>query len=179
MATKLATLLQQHPSNPVTDTGIESSTNKEWARNYEPIRNFSIRTVIQDGRVNAMYDGPFLPLYADDDLRMNEDGYPPNYRRWRLDTERDRSSWFHTEVSNVVLAAWMRYPAVLHALEARPLTEHSVPETADDLFSFKLSNQRLPLVTGEIKRNLINEDEWQNGNLQSPDQKRLSRELRG
>jgi hypothetical protein len=41
-----------------------------------------------------------------------------------------------------------------------------------------VDNARVPVLIGEIKRNLINKREWQSGTLSEP-QNRLSRELRG
>jgi hypothetical protein len=54
-------------------------------------------------------------MYEDDDLRMQEIAYPPNYRKWRLAYEEDGINWLRSEVSNIVLAVWAGYPAVLQA----------------------------------------------------------------
>lgn len=107
-------LLNQHPDSPVHDTYYTSSTSKNWITHYPPIRKINVHTYVNaNGGISADYDRAFLEVYEDDELRMQELAYPPNYRKWRMAYEEDGINWFHTEVSNVVLAAWARYPDVL------------------------------------------------------------------
>lgn len=179
MTTRVDTLLQQHSTNPVTNPGYTSSTNKQWTSSFDPIGELHVHTVDNGGAIFATYNGPFLPEYDDDVVRRNAMGYPPNARQWRLETEEDGRIWFHTEVSNIVLAAWAGYPVVLQTSEASSLIEHRIAETVDISYSIHVHNTRRPLVIGEGKRNLINRRQWQEGNLTSTVQKSLSRELRG
>jgi len=148
-------------------------------RQYHYIQKVSLHSFEQeDGSVGANFDA-FGPEYADDHFRMGEPAYPPNQRRWRLETEQDMVVWFHTEVSNVVLAGWTSQPDILQTSQGKPL-HGNVPEMADVLYSIKVHNKRLPLVVGEAKRCLIKGQFWQNGRPdKSESQKALSRELRG
>jgi hypothetical protein len=181
MAVRLDDLLRQHPVNPVDNPGYPSDTNKQWALKYPIIRNLRVHTRTNTaGYVDADYEGIFLPEYADDALRRSAYGYPPNARQWRFDTESSIQLWFETEISNIVLAAWNRYPILLQSLQSPPLREQTVAETVDSQYSLRLSNgARVPVVIAESKRNLISARQWQQGRLETTNQERLSRELRG
>lgn len=48
----------------------------------------------------------------------------------------------------------------------------------DSTYGVYIGNQRYPVVIGEMKRNLINEEDWQTNSLRDAQQK-LARELRG
>jgi hypothetical protein len=74
-----------------------------------------------------MFEDGFLTLYEDDDLRIQEMAYPPKYRQWRLAYEEDGINWFHSGVSNIVLAAWARYPAILQASHESRSQRHEWP----------------------------------------------------
>ena len=126
----------------------------------------------------ANYDGAFLDMYEDDELRMQELAYPPNVREWRMAYEEDGVNWFHTEVSNVALAAWTRYPPVLQTSQERPLIDTRVPESVDVAYSVSQGNERTHMVIGEFKRCLIAQNDWQTGRL-GKGQQSLSQELRG
>jgi hypothetical protein len=99
---------------------------------------------------------------------MAEPAREPNFRRWRLEYEADCESWFHNEVSNVVLAAWASYPGVLQTSHAGPLSlTEQIAESVDATYSTKINGERVPLVVGEFKRNLIDMEAWQTGDLSS------------
>jgi hypothetical protein len=87
----------------------------------------NVRTRVESAHghqaVLADFDLAFLSEYQDDILRLNEPVYSPNYRRWCLQSEEDGLVWFHTEISNVVLAAWARYPDLLQVSREKPLSE--------------------------------------------------------
>lgn len=45
--------------------------------------------------------------------------FPPNKRSWGVETEKDCADWFNAEVTNVILAEWTDYPAVLQVSHAK------------------------------------------------------------
>ncbi|KAM4061001.1 hypothetical protein HRG_010088 [Hirsutella rhossiliensis] len=98
-------LLVQNPTNPVQVTDLQTGTNKEWADKYHSIKNIIVLTRVENGWVQADFQTACHPLYDDDTVRMNTSAVPLNERRWRLQTEADCELWFHSEISNVVLAA--------------------------------------------------------------------------
>lgn len=169
----------QHSQNPINNPDFRSKTDKAWASSYHSIPRTTSYTVVRDEVTSAYFDGVMLGECADDQYRKSEEAYPPNQRAWLLSTEADMSHWFHNEVSNVVLAAFKHTPTVLQASQAKPLTDESVPESVDDLYSVTCSTHRMPLVIGEMKRNIIRDAQWQAGIITSSDQQKLSRELRG
>ncbi|POR35496.1 Uncharacterized protein TPAR_04311 [Tolypocladium paradoxum] len=180
MAENVNNLFHWHSANPVHETFYRSSTNKRWAQAYDPISRVHVHTHVDaDGSVQADFESCFLPELADDRLRMAAFAFPPNYRRWRLDTEGDIVNWFNTEVSNVVLPAWSACPALLQTAEAKPLSAATISQCADTTFSVKPANTACAVAIGEMKRNLIEPDDWCTGSIEKSSQKTLSRELRG
>jgi hypothetical protein len=172
-------LILQHPVNLVDNPKYITYTDKYWAREYPPLRNFTVHsTVDHDGTIHAAFDPAFLPLCADEERRTSEPAQPPNSRFWRLETEADVEHWWHTEISDVVLAAWARYPAIVQTCHTKPLTEQTIPENVDSTYAMYAGNMRVPIAIGEMKRNLINATHWKSGNLMEAQQK-LARELRG
>ncbi len=95
MATPVRDLLAQQSSNSVHDTDYYTASNKGWTKNYEPIRNLTVHTqVIREWRdegarhtkeprrtVVADFNHAFLPEYDNNEIRLSEPAYPPNYRR--------------------------------------------------------------------------------------------------
>ena len=180
MATTVGDLLLEQPINYTYNPGYVSATDKSWAKAYPPVTNVITRSRRNaDGSVWADFDGPFLPEFADDELRRSLPANLPNTRKWRLETEADGENWFHSEVSNVVLAAWSECPSVLQASHIKPLTEETIPEVVDTTYSIKMQRLRLPVLIGEMKRNLIEADEWARGKIKGKSQLKLSQELRG
>lgn len=177
-----AVMLDQHPPNDIVHTESNSGqNNRSWIPNYHPISNLIVHTTISlDGVVNATYEAGFLPEGNDDRLRLNAIALPPNKREWHLLSVADRELWFHTEISNIVLAVWSQYPTVLQTSHSRP---HEVSTPADEVataYSIQRGSSRAFLVVGEIRKNVINRDVWQSGNLTTKaTQNRLSQELRG
>ncbi|KAL2693749.1 hypothetical protein Neosp_000312 [[Neocosmospora] mangrovei] len=171
----------QHPTNPVAETKYTTASDKEWARRYAPISNIIVHSfVANDGLTHANFDSAFMPLDADDALRMSELAVPTNSRHWRLEFEADCENWFNTEVANVTLAAWKSYPSVVQASHCKPLSGRGISENVDSIFSAKFSGERAPLAIGEMKRNLISATAWQSGYiLGQGSQVKLSQELRG
>ncbi|RSL61279.1 hypothetical protein CEP54_006328 [Fusarium duplospermum] len=152
----------QHPTNPVTETKYTTASDKEWARGYVPISNIIVHSfVADDGLTYANFDGAFMPLEADDTLRMSELAVPTNNRHWRFESEADRENYFNTEVADVTLAAWKRFPSVIQTSHCKPLSRPDISEKIDSIFSAKFSGERAPLVIDQIS------------------QVKLSRELRG
>jgi len=184
MATTVGDLLAQHPVNPIHDTRFHTGSNKPWTKIYPPITKIIVRTRVQtvNGQqaVVANFDPAFLGEYHDDALRLNEPVYPPNYRHWRLQSEEDGVLWFHTEISNVVLAAWSRYPDLLQVSHEKPLSETvSESQVVDIAYSIRREGgMRVQIAIGEFKRGLIESDSWQRGKLSKP-QLAFSQELRG
>jgi hypothetical protein len=112
MATTAA-LLSEHPTNYVYNTDYVTQSDKAWARDYCPNHNLLVHTSIdRDGLTHADFETPFLPRDHDDDLRLGASALPPNQRAWHLQSDADCELWFHSEISNIVLAAWNQYPAV-------------------------------------------------------------------
>jgi hypothetical protein len=183
MAVPISELLRQHPTNPVHYTGLTTGTDKKWARDFHPITRLIVHTTLGADRetVYADFDVMATPL-ADDDARVSRLAYPPNERRWRLETEEDCGVWFHTEVSNIILPAWSDHPIVLQTCQSKPAsTTESIKENIDMIHALGDSRlQKLPLVIGEWKRNIIRFNAWQSGNIgPAGPQANLSRELRG
>lgn len=111
---------------------------------------------------------------------MTEPTFPVNPRRWRFESEADCEGWFISEICNIVLSAWARYPSVTLSQQNKPLSDVNISENVDLTFSSRIGNRRAALVVGESKRNLIDADLWQGGNpSQRGPQKKLSQELRG
>ncbi|KAM3434261.1 hypothetical protein NHJ13734_006052 [Beauveria thailandica] len=179
MASTIAQLLLTHPTNHVHETGYITSTKKEWAKKYKPIRNVTIHTSGQRGEVIADFSA-FLPEEADDQRRTSVLAYPPNQQSWRMDTEADARHWFYHEVSDVVMPAFASYPPVVQVSEAKPFSEENIVQVVDDSFTFKPpGGSQMPLVIGEFKRNIVDYREWQTGKIATSLQISLSRELRG
>ncbi|RSL67862.1 hypothetical protein CEP53_002805 [Fusarium sp. AF-6] len=174
-------LILEHPTNPIHNTLYMTDSDKRWARNYKPIVNATCRTMVaSDGITYTNFDEAFFPLYEDDNLRLSQPAEPPNSRKWRFETEADCENWFNTEIVNVVLSAWNRYPSILQSSHNKPPSEENIPENIDSIFTFKSQGAKRVLAIGEIKRNLIKHTIWQRGNpSSSASQKKLSQELRG
>lgn len=172
-------LILQHSVNVIQNPSYTSYTDKTWARQYPPMQDITVHsTVDAENNFHATFDPTFLPLGADEERRISEPAQPPNERSWRLETEADVEHWWHTEISDVVLAAWARYPAITQTCHTAPLREVNISENVDCTYAIYIGNRRLPVAIGEMKRNLINVRDWQSGQLTLPQQK-LSRELRG
>jgi hypothetical protein len=143
------------------------------------MQNLTIHTTIDnEGTVHASFDPAFLALDNDEEKRASEPARPPNERYWRLETESDVEHWCHIEISDIVMAAWARYPAIVQTCHTEPLSEITIAENVDSTYGVYIGNQRYPVAIGEIKRNLINEEDWQANSLHDSQQK-LARELRG
>ncbi|AEO59667.1 hypothetical protein MYCTH_2308128 [Thermothelomyces thermophilus ATCC 42464] len=173
-------LILQNSTNEIDNPKYITRSDKEWAHEYAGIENILLHTTPGYGgnTVHATFDSAFLPLDDDEERRMTEPANPPNERSWRLETEADVEHWWHTEVSDVVLAAWARYPGIVQTCHTKPLSDVNIPENVDATYAIYIGNQRKPVVIGEMKRNLINRREWEAGNVTSSQQK-LARELRG
>ncbi|ODA83598.1 hypothetical protein RJ55_02113 [Drechmeria coniospora] len=173
-------LLMQSPTSPVKETQLQTGTNKKWAEQYHFIKNIITHTRVENGCAVADFQAAFLPPYADDALRMSAPAVSPNERQWRLQTEADCELWFHSEISNVVLAAWSQYPALTQTSHSKPMGDKAVAEEIDATYAFRSRHHKVALAIGEMKRNLINPGPWQRGNISMDmTQKRLSKELRG
>ena len=125
-----------------------TETNKEWTKQYPAIEDVQAHTFEQeDGSVGANWD-PLGEEHADDAARKELQAYPPNRRSWFLNTEQDMVVWFHTEVSNVVLAGWAAQPDVLQTSQGTPLHGNSA-ETADILYTVTTPDgKRIPWSSG-------------------------------
>lgn len=184
MTSTAGSLIGEHPRNPVKNTHKQSESSKPWTKSYNQISRIRVHTQVHTqvhttGKVEAQFDNAFLGEYSDGELRLNEPAYPPNFRTWRLDSEEDGIQWFHTEVSNVVLSAFARYPNILQASHEKPLSHTRTDQTVDTSYSIYHGSTRVPIAIGEFKRGLIRPDQWQEGRLLSSSQKALSKELRG
>jgi hypothetical protein len=126
----------------------------------------------------ADFDTPLLPDYDDDPARWAQPAFPPNKRPWRLETEEDCSDWFKAEVSNIVLAAWTDYPAILQVSHAKAFSDSSGNEMVDVTYTFTHDDRKAPVIVGEWKRNLIQPQQWAGSRLDNSQQK-LAKELRG
>ncbi len=187
MTTTVQALLGQHPTNPVHATELHTGSNKPWTKAFPPITNMKVHTQVIDqlrdeqGRlryiVKADFDGPFLPEYDDDQIRFDQPAYPTNYRKWRLASEKDGHLWFHTEVSNIVLAAFAHHPNIMDAAEEKALTEETSNVTVDLGYSVKFNDHSRHLAIGEFKRGLLDFRIWQSGKLTGK-QVAFSQELR-
>lgn len=133
-----------------------------------------------DGLIKANFD-PLLPFDEDDDKRSEAPSVTPNKRVWRFESEADCELWFHTEISNTVLAGWGKYPQVTQSSHNKPPTAESIKKEVDSTYTIKWApGERGVIAIGEMKRaTLRDSDEWQNGRLTSSGQILLSQELRG
>lgn len=166
-------LIYDHPSNFIANPNITSYTGKTWVKSYAPIRRYRLHTAIDEtGMTHADFDSAFLPLMNDEEKRMSEAGHPPNSRHWRFE------HWWHTEVSDVVLAAWHRYPTTVPTDHTNPPGDVNVPQSVESTYAMYIQGGRAPVIIGEMKRNLIQANEWIRGDPGEP-QRVLSRELRG
>ncbi len=153
--------------------------NKPWAKDFPPVSKINAYSrLLDDAIILTNINGGLLPELGDDELRMTESAFPPNTRTWRLEHEEDCVAWFHAEVSNVVLAAWQRYPSVLQQSQPKPFTEQKRSEIVDITYTVNMNGQKIPLVIREMKRNIIRAKDWL-GVKVSATQQKLSRELRG
>ncbi|KAI8681683.1 hypothetical protein NCS55_00420800 [Fusarium keratoplasticum] len=174
-------LIFQHPTNSIDNPDITSYTSKTWAKSYASLRRYRLHTTMDmgSGEVTGVdFDTAFLPLMDDEEKRMSEVGQLPNARHWRFETEADIEHWWHTEVSDVVLAAWQRYPAIVQTDHTAPLGDKNIPENVDSTYAMYLGGSRTPVIIGEMKRNLIRVDAWCQGRMNEA-QQRLAQELRG
>lgn len=172
-------LIYDHPSNFIANPNITSYTGKTWVKSYAPIRRYRLDTAIDEtGMTHADFDAAFLPLMNDEEKRMSDVGHPPNSRHWRFETEADIEHWWHTEVSDVVLAAWHRYPTIVPTDHTNTPGDVNVPQSVDSTYAMYIQGERAPVIIGEMKRNLIQANEWIRGDPGEP-QRVLSRELRG
>lgn len=176
MATTVGALLGQHSTNPVKKTEFTTSSRKDWTKSIFPINSLQVHTSQTPTGTIADFSA-FLDEFEDDDLRFNEPAYPPNFRNWRFSSEEDGVNWFHTEVSNIVLAAWGRYPQILQASHEKSFIIND-DKTVDIAYSLAHKNQKYHVAIGEFKRGLIDFDQWSSGNLFKT-QAALSQELRG
>jgi hypothetical protein len=175
-------LILEYSTNMADNPRYMSYTNKAWAQAYASMRRPSLTihsTVCQDGTVAVNFNSAFLPLYDDEEARrMSEPATSPNPRFWRLETEADAEHWWHAEVSDIVLAAWARYPRIVETCHTQPLRETSISESVDTTYGVYVNKQRSPVAIGEMKRNLIDQKLWQAGDPKLT-QEKLARELRG
>lgn len=182
-------LLGQHPDNPVHETRFHTGSSKKWAESYAPITKVNVHTRVV-GRsqgaweavpiVVADFDQAFLPEYADDAKRLGLPVHPVNYRTWRFQAERDGLLWFHSEISNIVLAAWAKHPNMLQVAEEKSLTGEPHKEIIDVGYSTRRDRKRVHMAIGEFKRGLLNFDAWQNNRIKGKaSQAAFSKELRG
>lgn len=176
-------LLLEHSTNPVKFTGLQSGSNKIWAKDFPTKLTITVHTRIGQGAeasaISTTFDSPFFPQLEDDALRMQEPACRPTYRRYQLSSEGDMSLWFDTEVSNIVLAAFARYPSVLQASFERPLGDQHVAQSIDTAYSIEYKRRKFHIAVGDFKRNLIDPKQWQNGDLKRRAQQNLAQELRG
>jgi hypothetical protein len=134
----------QRPTNSVHNTRYTTGSDKEWARRYKPITKLIPHTYVANGITYADFEEALLPLYDDDHFRMNEPTAASNPRGWRLEVEADCENWFNSEISNIVLAAWTRYPSVLQTSHNKPLSDENIA---------RMSIRHIPLKL-EIKESL-------------------------
>lgn len=177
--TTVEAVLSQHPSNPIHDTDYLTYTNKSWAMKFAPITTFSVHSrPDSDGVWHSDLDTALSPLTAEDTARMREPAVLPNKRSWRLEMEADMENWWHSEISNPVLAAWSQFSHILQTSHTAPLSGEQISENVDSTYAAYRSGTRVPAIIGEMKRNLIKPQSWVSGRLTSAQQK-LSQELRG
>jgi hypothetical protein len=201
---KVGLLLKQFPSHTVQSyVTASSSSAKEWAQIYHGLsRNsllvHSIGGLPASPSVQVDLTTGFLPLRTpDEELRVKEPAYPPSRRHHEFHTEADIETWWHAEVSNVVLAAFHQHPKVVQVSNYTP-RHGDVAETVDvgylveveektqDLISEfpKVFAHKYPLAIGQIKKRAINLEKWLSGDLgdvedERESQQNLAKELRG
>ena len=181
MATTVSDLILLYPTNPIGHTGNNTRSDKQWAQNYHPIQNLRIHSVVDgNGLTHPDFTRAFIPWGKDDTLRLSAHAVPSNQRTWLFATEADCELWFHSEISNVVLPVWSRYPVVTQTSHTKPPHVNNISEEVDAVYSTTVGDHTTVLAIGEMKRDLIEETLWQLGNISSSEgQKKLSQELRG
>ncbi|POR32477.1 hypothetical protein TPAR_07323 [Tolypocladium paradoxum] len=165
MSSSVATLIGQHPSNPCQDTHLISGSSKSWTKPFPYIANLIVHSRMQSDQATQADFRAFHPEYDDDSLRLQEHGNAPNERSYRMNSEEDGVTWFHTEVSNVVLAAFKRYPHIVQASHDRPMSESRDDHTVDVAYSVYTGGARKHMAIGEFKRGPISAKQWQQGKL--------------
>lgn len=174
--------LMQHPSSTVL---VDATPNiappePEWSVDFRIVKKLVPHTFVVDGQTHADF-GAFLPLGADDELRMAEPGVAADaVAAWNLAETRDGERWFGLEVSDIVLQAFAKYPHVRKTTREAPV-EGTIERLADWLYTVKIpGRRRYPVVVGMMTDCRIAADDWQNGDISSNiSQRRLSRQLRG
>ncbi|POR37631.1 Uncharacterized protein TPAR_02173, partial [Tolypocladium paradoxum] len=124
-------VIMQNSANVIQNPDSISYTDKTWAQGYHSITNFNVMTTVDEDSIWHSNFNRLLPLYDDDQHRLNEPAGFPNERSWRLETEADIENWWHTEVSNPVLSAWNRYPRIIQTSHTKPLSGSNAPENID------------------------------------------------
>ncbi|KIH89746.1 hypothetical protein SPBR_08993 [Sporothrix brasiliensis 5110] len=137
MATTVGVIVNEHPAPVDEATDMMSQSNKAWTHSYLPIKKLRVHTYMNADMftVTANFD-VFAPENDDDVLRMQQVARRPNVRRYRLYSEEDGISWFHNEVSNVLLPAFHRYPIVTQ-------TSHHPPPHGSERVDFSYIVQGL------------------------------------
>lgn len=171
-------LIYSHPKNPVESTNYQSASDKAWANNYPPITKFTLHTSAPDVHVFDTINYTFGPFLSDDRLRVLRPGANPNFRQWLLNSEEDAINFFHTEVSNPVLAGFDEIPQIVQTSHEEPLSTPEDDQTVDVSYSMEVGNERLPVLIGKLQSCLIMPEQWERGSL-AGSQESLSRELRG
>jgi len=98
--------LLQEQLNSGRNAHDHTPTDKPWAKSFQVITNFKVRTTRQGTVVLADF-GAFLSQYEDDVMRLNEPANRPNPARvWDLITEGDARDWFGDQIIAPVLHAF-------------------------------------------------------------------------
>lgn len=156
---------------------MESESRKSWTNEYPSITRLRVHSFVQaDGSVLADFDSVFPPPDTDEEWRLGEAAFPPNGRVYRLYSEEDGVTWFNSEVSSIVLAAFQRFPLVTQ--QSHHPAKGDSTKVVDSAYTMDFGGRKTNLVIGEFKRNLIRPDQWQINRL-GGNQITLSKELRG
>ncbi len=54
---------------------------------FKPISRLTVHTTLFAGIDHANFDAVLQPLGEDDEMRVARPAYPPNIRKWRLNSE--------------------------------------------------------------------------------------------
>ncbi len=181
MARTVGDLLGQYPQQP-EKLDYAPPANKTWMREYEPVAYLHIHTSVNEaGLTTANFDTAFLPQDEDDTLRLSQPGaYPyPTPRAWRFESPEDHELWFHSEISNVALAAFSHYPCVTQTSRTKP-PNNDLPEPADTVYSVSSRGINTFLAVGRMKSGIaVDRALWRTGKIVNvTSQRKISQELR-
>lgn len=143
--------------SPPTSLGKDGSmsiySNKLLGPGVLPLDNMAVHSVVHlHHRKVTPYLKQLLPLYADDDARMQAPATSPNNRKRSPAIEADCELWFHTEISNVIMPAWaVGRPMMTQPSHIKPPHNSRTTQAVDLVYTMKYRGTSIVIAIGELK----------------------------